>query len=237
MGIRRALKKFRQTRAKSTKFFDLSVNFSSPQYTWNIKEHLFHGVYEIHEIKGLQAVVKPTDAILELGTGLGIITSLAARAAPHGRVLSYEANPDLVDDARNLISANGILNTEVRHGVLTKNPTNPTTVFHIASSFAESSLHPMSDAVKAIDVPTHDLDSVLSEFCPDVLICDIEGAEANFIPQVNLENVRAAVVELHPHLLKDVEIAGIYNHFMGKNLYPRIEHSGGTVVVFERLDL
>ncbi|MBE0412924.1 FkbM family methyltransferase [Yoonia sp.] len=236
MGLRRAYKNYRYRKMNQQEFFGLDIRFSGHQYSPAIRELIYHGLYEAHEIKGLQAVIHPTDKVLELGTGLGIITSLSARQAKNGHVLSFEANPDLIEDARNLVRLNGISNVEIRHGVLVKDPTEAEQTFHLAKSFAESSLRPMSHAVSTITVPTHDLVAVQADFQPDVLICDIEGAEADLLPQVDLATIRAAVIELHPHVLSAGEVAGIYDHFIANQLYPKIEHCGGTVVVFERLE-
>uniref|UniRef100_UPI003F6BC92C FkbM family methyltransferase n=1 Tax=Yoonia sp. TaxID=2212373 RepID=UPI003F6BC92C len=236
MGLRRAYKNYVFSKMNNVAFKGLDVPFSGPQFSSAIREQLQNGSYEISEINGLQAVIRPADRVLELGTGLGIITSLAARQAKNGHVLSFEANPDLIGDARNLVRLNGLSNVEIRHGVLLKEPTTAEQTFHVAASFAESSLRPMANAVTSITVPTHDLSKVLTGFRPDVLICDIEGAEADLLPQVDLATIRAAVVELHPTILSASEVAGIYDHFIAYRLYPKIEHSGGTVVVFERLE-
>lgn len=236
MGLRRAYKNYMFSRMTNVAFMGLEVPFAGPQFSSAIREQLQNGYYEISEIKGLQAVIHPADKVLELGTGLGIITSLSARQAKNGHVLSFEANPDLIEDARNLVRLNGISNVEIRHGVLVKDPAATEQTFHVAASFAESSLRPMSHAVSTITVPTHDLAAVLADFQPDVLICDIEGAEADLLPQVDLASIRAAVVELHPNILSPSEVAGIYDHFIANRLYPKIEHCGGTVVVFERLE-
>lgn len=236
MQIRDIFRKTFRKEEHEIQYMGLQIPISGPQFFNAILDQLKSHLYEAHEIKGLQAVIRPADKVLELGTGLGIITSLAARQAKNGHVLSFEANHDLIEDARNLIRLNGISNVEIRHGVLVKDPCAAEQTFHLAESFAESSLRPMSKSMRKINVPTHDLAPVLTAFQPDVLICDIEGAEAELLPQVDLATIRAAVVELHPHILSASEVAAIYDHFVANQLYPKIEHSGGTVVVFERLE-
>lgn len=58
------------------------------------------------------AEVRGTDLVLEIGSGTGYMTALLAQQA--AKVISYEINPDLADQARRcLISAN-IDNVEVR---------------------------------------------------------------------------------------------------------------------------
>ena len=56
--------------------------------------------------------------MLELGTGLAYISCLAAKYAHRGRVLSYEANPEMVALANETIQLNAIENVEVRNGII-----------------------------------------------------------------------------------------------------------------------
>jgi protein-L-isoaspartate(D-aspartate) O-methyltransferase len=56
--------------------------------------------------------VKPTDKVLEIGTGSGFMAALLGRRAQH--VLSLELFPELVSLARNNLQKAGIRNVEVR---------------------------------------------------------------------------------------------------------------------------
>ncbi len=58
------------------------------------------------------AAVKPTDKVLEIGTGSGYMTALLARQAQ--RVISLEINPEIADMARANLQRAGIHNVEVR---------------------------------------------------------------------------------------------------------------------------
>lgn len=59
------------------------------------------------------AAVKPTDKVLEIGTGSGFTTALLAHQAQ--RVISLEINPELADMARANLQRANIHNAEVRH--------------------------------------------------------------------------------------------------------------------------
>ena len=56
--------------------------------------------------------VKPTDKVLEIGTGSGYMAALLARQAQ--RVISLEINPEIADMARGNLQRAGIHNVEVR---------------------------------------------------------------------------------------------------------------------------
>ncbi|HEX5698047.1 MAG TPA: protein-L-isoaspartate O-methyltransferase [Rhodoferax sp.] len=58
------------------------------------------------------AAVKPTDKVLEIGTGTGYMTALLAHQAQ--RVISLEINPEIADMARANLQRAGIHNAEVR---------------------------------------------------------------------------------------------------------------------------
>jgi protein-L-isoaspartate(D-aspartate) O-methyltransferase len=58
--------------------------------------------------------VRPTDKVLEIGTGSGYMAALLARRAQ--RVVSMELNPDLAKTARANLQRAGIANVDVREG-------------------------------------------------------------------------------------------------------------------------
>lgn len=64
------------------------------------------------------AAVKPTDKVLEIGTGSGYMTALLAHLAQ--RVVSLEINPEIADMARANLQRAGIHNVEVRQADASK---------------------------------------------------------------------------------------------------------------------
>lgn len=200
-----------------------------------ILDQLRSGLYERPEIAGLSRTIRPGDRVLELGAGLGIITALAARAAGHtGRVLSYEANQALVNDTLAFLKANGVTTVDLVNAVLVPESDPAPRKFHLTDSFAESSLLRTQGrtAKRTVDVPAESLDAVLASFRPDVLICDIEGAEAELLPALPTSTLRAAVVELHPDRLSSLQIQSIHDAMAAKGLFPQEPSPGGTVVIY-----
>lgn len=57
--------------------------------------------------RGIRAVVKPGDHVLEIGAGSGLLAMMAARAGA-ARVTTCEVNPVLADVARQIVEANGM---------------------------------------------------------------------------------------------------------------------------------
>ena len=231
---------WRLSRTKTTlEYQGLSVPMRRSGMNAEVILAIARDVYEQPEIKGLHLVASPGDRILEVGSGLGIITALAARAvAPNGRVLSFEANPQMIPDTRDFLAEHGITNVELRHAVLVpQDAKEAEREFHLAGSFASSSLLGVEGhrARGVISVPTQRLGDVIAEFRPDVLICDIEGGEAELIPALDASGLRSAVIELHPDRLPQPSIDAINEALARQGLFPTPEPLGGTVVLYTRI--
>lgn len=240
MGLRRFFRKLQRDarlRQQSIDYEGLTVPTRRSGMNQDILVHLYERMYERPEIAGLSRVVRSGDRVLELGAGLGIISALAARAAgPDGRVRSYEANPSLLDDTKSFLAANGIFTVDLVHAVLVHEPNPGPRKFHLAESFAEGSLLPKHghDAAKSVEVPAASFAAVLADFRPDVLICDIEGAEAELLTALPHSKLRAAVVELHPDRLTRAQIQSIHDGMAAQGLHRQEPSPGGTVVIYAR---
>lgn len=196
------------------------------------------GLYEQPEIAGLSRVLRPGDRILELGAGLGVVTALAARAAgPQGRILAYEADPKLLKDTHEFLARHGVQNAEVRNAVLVPEAApGETRSFHVSRVFAVSSLVPHAGSTrhKTISVPAVAVNDVIGDFRPDVLICDIEGGEAELIPAINFKGLRAVVIEMHPKRISAEKLAAVREALERQGLIQDATPLGGTVELFQR---
>ena len=149
---------------------------------------------------------------------------------------SFEANPSLVDDTRAFLAANGIATVDLVHAVLVSEPNPAPRRFHLAESFAEGSLLAKEgqDPTRTVEVPAESLAAVMAEYRPDVLICDIEGAEVELFPAFPPSTLRAAVVELHPDRLTLIQIQSIHDGLAAQGLHRQQPGPGGTVEIFSR---
>lgn len=240
MGTRRLirnLKRIVQVRLGVITYLGLKVSTRRSGMNHDVLAVLSYGVYERPEVTGLEKVIRPGDRILELGAGLGIISALAGRAAgPSGAVLSYEANPALLADTQAFFAANGVANVTLVNAVLVNEPDPTPREFHLAGSFAESSLLGAEGrgARGTVTVRAESLHQVLADFRPDVLICDIEGAEVELFPAFPASTLRAAVIELHPDRLTPAQIRSIHDGMAAQGLYRQDPGPGGTVEIYAR---
>lgn len=240
MGLRRFIKnQLRRRRMKGETIVGLGLTVRTRRTGMNsdVLLLLYEGQYERPETTGLARTIRPGDRVLELGGGLGIISALAARAAgPGGSVRSYEANPTLIPDTKAFLAANGIDTVDLINAVLVPEDNPSPRHLHLAGSFAESSLLGADgrNPQGSVEVPAHSFASVLADFRPDVLICDIEGGEAELIPALPPSTLRAAVIELHPDRLSNTQIQSIDDAMAAQGLLRQEPSPGGTVVIYSR---
>ena len=199
------------------------------------------GLYEQPEINGLSRVIRPNDRILELGAGLGVVTTLLSRATgPGGKVIAYEADPKLISDTQEFLTKHGANNVDLRNAVLVpKAAPGETRAFHVSRVFAVSSLVASGGGSRktTISVPAQSFNDVIHEFRPDVLICDIEGGEAELIPAIDASGLRAVVIEMHPKRLPEAAIASVREALERQGLKQDPTPLGGTVELFTRIPL
>ena len=241
MGLRRMFKNLARDwtlrRGSVLQYRGLNVPIRRAGMNQDVLLALWYDLYEAPEIGGLSRAIQPGDRVLELGAGLGIVSALAGRATgPSGTVLSYEANPALLADTQAFLDANGVSNVKLVHAVLVNDPDLRPREFHLAGSFAESSLLGAEGRGSrgTVEVPADSLSRVLDEFQPDVLICDIEGAEVELFPTFPPSTLRAAVIELHPDRLTPAQIQSIHDGMAARGLNRQNPGPGGTVEIYAR---
>lgn len=184
--------------------------------------------YEGHEIRGAMHVTTPEDRVLELGTGLGIVSGAVALNCQPQAVLSFEANPDLLPHIRELHRVNRLENTiSVENAVLCGTGPRPALIdFNIAGDFRSSSLLKRGKApVQTIKVPTAGFAEVVAGFRPSVLLMDIEGGELSLLRDADLSAFRAVIIEFHPGAYSDEGMEECKNILVSAGFDPLESHS------------
>jgi FkbM family methyltransferase len=163
-------------------------------------ERIAAGRYEGQELAGVLRIVRPGDTVLECGAGIGLVGATAVVKCGAKRLVSYEANPTLIPRVTALYAANGISDrATVNNEILTAGPDLPKSMgFFVRGNFLGSRLAADGQTKNVVDIPVADYAEVQATLQPDVLIMDIEGAEADFLRHADLSGLRAIVIELHP---------------------------------------
>jgi FkbM family methyltransferase len=217
-------------------FRGVKVPVTGDHVSRTVWKHVWKGGYERPEIEALSGLMRPGDRILELGTGMGIVSGVAAKLRPDVQIEAYEANPALIPAIHKLHELNGITNVSVNNAILL--PTDDTTPirFNLHENFTESSISDAIASADYVEVERRDFRKVLSEFRPDILVCDIEGGEEELFRGVTLQGLRALIIEFHPKIISRKAVKRIYDLCADAGLYPRIELSSLQVVAFDRVD-
>lgn len=197
---------------------------------------LREGRYEEKEHAAIMAALRPDDVVIELGAGIGYISTAVARKGARA-VHTFEANPAMIPYIRTVHRLNGVADVALTHAVLGASAGR--VPFYVRRDFTASSLDADPDrrkspAVAVEEVEMLDIRAVFAEIAPTFLVCDIEGAEADLIPAADLSGLRCAVVELHPQWIGAAGVAAVFGAMAAAGLtyFPR--GSQGKVVTFRR---
>ncbi|MEQ5868599.1 FkbM family methyltransferase [Sagittula sp. NFXS13] len=204
--------------------------------TGRVRAALKQGTYERKECDAVMRVVREGDTVLELGAGMGYMSTLLSVKKKVKRVVSYEANPSLIDYIRSVHAANGVQVAEVRNALLTPEGGDPVP-FYIRQNFLASSMDGTIDTdliTGTAQIDQHAIGPVLDEVKPDVLVCDIEGAEADVLPAGDWTGLRVAVIELHPQWIGQSGVQAVFDamHKAGLSYFPKASEQ--KVVTFRK---
>lgn len=200
-----------------------------------IWQALQSGEYEAKEARLARDLLRPGDRVLELGSGLGIITTVLAQT-PDVRIWSFDANPGTVAMARRVAQANGVDNVTFAHGMLSAGAPS-SHVFYMRRDFWMSSMIESQGPYEtAIQVDSANIDDFLAAESVNVLVMDVEGAEQQILGAAALEGVDRVFLELHDHLYGLSGVREIFASMdrLGFAYDPR--QSAGPCVLFLRDD-
>jgi FkbM family methyltransferase len=192
------------------------------------------GAYELKEAEAVKRMVGPEDVVLELGGGIGYISTLLSKTCGARAVHSFEANPGLLDYMAEMHRVNGVTNVTVHHALLAPRKGKPRP-FYVRQNFLASSMDETGgNVVDVVEVEVRGLNTTLREIRPTFLVCDIEGAEAALLPAGDWSGLRGAVIELHPQWIGSDGVAAVFDAMQraGLTYFPRA--SNGKVVAFKR---
>lgn len=175
----------------------LKVPFYADVISLKILRHIENGQYERGEIIAASEIVSAGDVVLDLGAGLGLVGSAAAKLAGARRVVSIEANPKLIPIIQETAELNEVDNLDVKMGSVTADGGEPQN-FYLRKDFWASSLSQRpSRHVETIKTPNLKFQSLIDEVDPDIIIMDIEGGEENLFNDVDLRKVEKILIEFH----------------------------------------
>ncbi len=171
--------------------------------TDNICSAIYGGFYEGAELRTFSTMLHQDDVVLEVGAGIGFLSSFCARAIGSERVHTYEANPALRPLIEEVYAAN-VVNPSLRIGVLGQHV--GTTNFYITQDFWASSLLKPAEPCKEVTVPVYAVNEEVRRINPTFLLMDIEGGEYDLIKSIDFHNIRKISIEIHTDVLGQARV-------------------------------
>ncbi|WP_371170588.1 FkbM family methyltransferase [Aliiroseovarius sp. 2305UL8-7] len=166
--------------------------------TPQIERQMRMGKYEGGECSAARKWVFPGDRVLELGSGVGLVSSAISKIGGVEKVVSIEANAGLIDLIEETHRINDITNVEIRNGIAA-DKTSEDVPFYVRGNFWASSMEPDSRPYREkVMLPAYGIGDLIEELRPTVIVADIEGGELDVFENVDLKGVRTIIIEVHP---------------------------------------
>ena len=202
-----------------------------------IHAKLASGGYEALEARAALMRLRPGQRVLELGAGVGFIACLCARVAGAENVTTVEANPALLPVIDGNLVRNGVAGVTVLHGAVggMDGGAEPLAFDAARSFWAGHIADEASKAERVVDVPNLGLGGLMAQARPDLVIMDIEGAEAHLFDAPWPAHVKAVMMELHPGRYPDTVIQRIVDCLSASGLTYDPGPSRGRVLCFRRV--
>ena len=192
---------------------------------------LISGQYEANEARRVRRAIQPNDRVLELGAGLGVVTSIIA-SIEGVRVWSFEADPRTAGLAQRVIDVNCYDNVILRNGILGAGASKHVEFFQRNDFWMSSRFAEQGPYEKVIQVPAFDVDAFLDAHDINVLVMDIEGSELELVQHAKLAGVERIFLELHDHLYGLAGVKAISEALARKGLIYDPRGSSGPCVLY-----
>jgi FkbM family methyltransferase len=162
------------------------------------------GCYEAMERELVLRFVEHTDKVIEVGTGIGVVSMTAANIVGAKNVVTFDANPHIVEDAKKNFVRNGMgeINSHVAVLVCREHFVRDRDCdFHISEEFWVSRLligdkHD-DKIIETVKVRARCLEEEIDLHKATILICDIEGGEIELLSDADLSGIRLIIIETH----------------------------------------
>lgn len=200
-----------------------------------IRTAILSGRFEAEEAAAVPRIVRDGDRVLEIGAGIGFMSTLLSRQPGVVSVIAAEANPRLIGYMARLHADNGVTGVERLNAVLT-NAGGPSATFYLRRDFWMGSLMPGPNPYEGtVEVPTRGLDALLRDKDITLIVCDIEGAEAFLFEGADLRGVDRIFLELHDHVTGLKGVAALFRALGAQGFAYDPRHSAQSVVLFQRV--
>lgn len=175
------------------------IKIAIPENSTQKLEHaLYYGYYEDNELETVISQIEPCDVVMELGTGLGLLSTFCAKKISSERVFTYEANPKLEPIIQQNYALNQV-NPNLQICMLGSQAGEKE--FYISDNLWDSSKIKYNKNLQEIQVAVKSFNDEIKKINPSFLIMDIEGGEYDLCQYADFHNVKKLAMELHEDLI------------------------------------
>jgi FkbM family methyltransferase len=195
-----------------------------------IRDAIYAGFYEVDELELLSNRLSQDDVVMEIGTGLGLLSAYCAKQIGNDQVFTFEANPAL----KRAIQDNYALNQVAPQLELClvgdrSNFSN----FYVGQNFWSSSIYNKAQGAKPITVPVVSFNEKVREIDPTFLLLDIEGGEYELVKYADFYKITKLMIEVHSWLLTPEQIQFVKDRLTQEGFY-LVESASPNELYFER---
>lgn len=215
----------------------IEVAISKPPVSDDIRNKITSGIYESREARSIQRLFDRDEVVVELGAGVGLISTIAMKSGKVRRLHTFEADERLVPLIQATHKRNGIENVTVHNVAVSGDPEAVSRGYldlAMRKNFPGNSTMSAGPKVRTTRVKVRSLGSIVAEYRPSVLIVDIEGAEEHLFTGVDLAGVMRVSMEIHPHHLGTEGVRRVFDDLHAAGLIYDARFSHGGVPVFSR---
>ncbi len=199
-----------------------------------IRRAILDGDYAAEIAVRIAEVVRPDDKVVEIGAGIGVVSTLLARERRVTSVLAVEANPELAGYMERLHARNHVRKLRRLNAAATGDATACAS-FYLRRDFRASSTAAGPEPYeKRIEVPARSLDALLGDEGATLLVCDACGAETALFEAADLGGLDRVFLRLHEGLIGPGGVAGVFATLAGHGFVYDPCHSAGSAVLFRR---
>jgi FkbM family methyltransferase len=200
-----------------------------------IRRAMLEGRFEAEEGLQIPRIVRPGDRVLEIGAGIGFISTLLSRERRVASVLAVEANPRLMDYMTRLHRVNRVRKVRRLNAVLTNEPVASMTFYLRRDFWMGSLMAEPNPYLGTLEVPTTNLNGILRAEGINLIVCDVEGAESMLFQGADLAEVDRVFLELHDHVTGLSGVARLFTTLAEQGFVYDPRHSNGSVVLFQKV--
>ncbi len=195
-----------------------------------IRKAILDGSYEAPELRIVKSRLSQKDVVMEVGTGLGLLSTYCAKQVGNERVFTFEANPALEEAIKTNYALNQVAPT-LEMALVGDRPGFST--FYVGTNFWSNSIFNKAQGAKPITVPIVSFNEQVKKINPTFLLLDIEGGEYELVKYADFYNIKKLMIELHNWTLTPQQIQFVKDTIAnaGFNL---VEASGEDELYFER---